>query len=485
MKVIGCDVAKDFIILHDGKSHYHINDKNLNTLKELVENSIVVLEQTGSYGVRWAYILSDFGAKVFIADGKEFKAFRHGRSRKKGDYIDAFYLRRFYLSKSKRKYCKPFNPHMISLRALIRQHIRNDKDITKHMNRLMQYLAVIMPYEPYYNLKKAKLVKVLPEIENKLKDNPHALSTLALSELKKLKASLEEQENLEAEIKSIVKHHPDYEILKSFPYFGDILIATLIAYYWDINSFSHVYGFIAYTIMGANYQQSGKSVWEIKTDKARTEIKGKFFNLFRSSHISNRKGYKHPYNPLIENLRKLISGGHNLKKRYIKFLSRLFELIYYALKYRMTYAEVLTFKIQELEKNLNRLKSYDELDKIKGYELHRLIENLDTYRDMLALASECKDIPDLKDEPEGKRAGRPDYFRGNKSKEDNHEDFNKERAGERATSQAQGNGKVGDTDLQARQVIRLHSGHHNGKDQGRLQGQAQELRDLLPEDSPL
>ena len=40
---------------------------------------------------------------------------------------------------------------------------------------------------------------------------------------------------LEEEITSIARNHKDYEILKSFHGLYDILIATLIAYYWDID----------------------------------------------------------------------------------------------------------------------------------------------------------------------------------------------------------------------------------------------------------
>jgi len=423
-KVIGCDVAKTFVILHDGKNHFYIDDSTLDLAKEIVKNSIVVLEQTGAYGIRWAYIFSDFGAKVFIADGKEFKAFRHGQTRKKTDWIDAFYLRKFFLKKSKRKYCKPFNPVMHSLRALIRQHIRNDKDITRHTNRLLQYLAVIFPYKEYYRLNKKQLIKRLDEIENDLKLSPHHLSTLALMELKKLKTSVEEQERLEKEIKTIAQNHPDYEILKTFPSFGDILIATLIAYYWDVRNFSDVDAFIGYVLMGANFQQSGKTVWEIKTDKARTEVKGKFFNLFKASHIKNRRGYTHPYYPLTENVKQLAGGGHNLKKRYIKFLSRILELVYYAIKYRKTYKEILEWKLKELERNLIRLKNYPQLNKVKAYELHRLVENLETYKEMFKLVSECKDISDS----QKREAECQVYFRDNqKPKEGKNENPNQNR----------------------------------------------------------
>lgn len=407
MKVIGCDVAKTFVILHDGQKHFYINDTNIKQVHELVKDNIVVLEQTGSYGVRWAYIFSDLGAKVFVADGKEFKAFRNGRDRRKDDWIDAYYLRLFYKDQTKRKYCKPFNPIMIKLRTLIRQHIRNEKDITRSMNRLMQYTAMIFPYDEYYSLKRSKFIQALDKIEQKLIDSPNALSGVALMELRKLKVSLSQQKILEEEIRSIARNHPDYELLMTFPGFGEILIATLIAYYWNIKNFPDVDAFIGYVLMGSLCEQSGISLNRVKTDKARTEVKGKFFNLFRSAHIKNRRGYTHPYNPLAEVLKVRVFGGWNMKKRYIKFLSRIFELVYYALKYRMTYKEVLKFKIRELEKNINNLRSLPGLTKIQAFELSRAVENLEVYKYMLKLISpECQDISDS---PKGE-AERPVYF---------------------------------------------------------------------------
>ena len=385
MKVYGCDVAKDFIILHDGQDKLKITNENINKLKELVKNNIVVLEQTGAYGVRWAYIIKDAGAKVYIADGKEFKAFRHGRDRRKDDWIDAFYLRLFYLDKTKRKYCREFFPEMINLRALIRQHIRNEKDITRSMNRLMQYTAMIFPYRDYYTLKRNQFVKAIGEIEKELTNSPHALSETALMELRKLKVSLQEQARLEEEIKAIAQNHPDYTILKTFPYFGDLLIGVLIAYYWDIKAFKSVDAFIGYVLMGAIREQSGTSINKVKTDKARTEIKGKFFNLFRLAHRQQS-----PYLPLAETLKARVFGGWNMKKRYIKFLSRLFSLVYYALKYRLNYTKTLSWKIQELEKNIERLKN-SELDKKRAYELSRAVENLSVYKEMLKMV-ECEDI---------------------------------------------------------------------------------------------
>jgi len=57
-------------------------------------------------------------------------------------------------------------------------------------------------------------------------------------------------------------------------------------------------------VMGANPEVSGTSLNRMKTDKARAEVKGKFFMLF-----------------LIDLLRSRLGGGNNQKKRYIKLLT--------------------------------------------------------------------------------------------------------------------------------------------------------------------
>jgi hypothetical protein len=137
-------------------------------------------------------VLEDLGAKVYIADGKDFKNFKlYQAVRKKDDYTDAYYLRLFFFERPKRVW--RFNKELARLRALIRQHMRNEKDITKHANRLSQYLAVIFPTKNYCDLDRKKFLKVLDEIEQELKQTPHALSGLALMELNKLKLVLDWQ----------------------------------------------------------------------------------------------------------------------------------------------------------------------------------------------------------------------------------------------------------------------------------------------------
>jgi len=367
-RVIGCDVGAEFIIAYDGEQIRKIEE--VSQIPEEWRGAIFVLEQTGAYGVKWAEILSKYGA-VFIADGKDFKRFRQAHTNKKTDQLDAIYLREYYLRHKER--CRPYEPQVIWMRALIRQHIRNQKDITKHTNRILQYLLVIKPEEKRPS--RYKLFKKLNNLEEELKRTPHALSQLALAEIEKLRICLQADQKIREEILSITRNHPDYEILRTFP-MSDIQIACLLAYSWDINRFKDKDAYIGYVCMGSTVEQSGKS-YRVKTEKARTEVKGIFYMLYMSAH---RK--KSPLKPLAELTKELVPQSYNNKKRYIKFLSRFLELTYYARKERTDYRTTLeraiqrrreelahTLKKEEEEHNLTRAKKIYTLTRsIKAYE---------------------------------------------------------------------------------------------------------------------
>lgn len=374
-KVIGCDIGAHFIILHDGKNAIKVEDPK--DLPNNLRNSIFVLEQTGAYGIRWAQIFSDLG-KVYIVDGRDFKNFRLAHTRQKNDNLDAFYLREYFLKNPQK--CRPFNPQIVYIRALIRQHIRNQKDITMHTNRILQYLQIIDPYMPRPT--RYKLHKYIDQIENRIKEIPHALTDLALSEIKKLKACLEEAEKVRHEIESIAHNHKDYEILKTFP-LGDLQIAVILAYSWNIEDFKDKDSYIAYTLMGTTLEQSGKSIYKVKTDKARTEIKGLLYTLYLQANKE-----KHQLKPLSDLAKELASDRNNYKKRYIKFLSRLLELVYYARKERTDYKTTLQNAIKRREKELTYTQQ-KELNPTRARKLYHLTRSIQTYKKMLA---QCKDI---------------------------------------------------------------------------------------------
>jgi transposase len=377
-KVIGCDIGAHFIILHDGKNAIRIEDPK--DLPQEYLNAVFILEQTGAYGIRWAQIFLNLG-QVYIVDGRDFKNFRLAHTRQKNDNLDAFYLREYFLKNPQK--CRPFNPQVVYIRALIRQHIRNQKDITMHTNRIIQYLQIIDPYMPRPS--RYKLHKYIDQIEKRIKELPHALTDLALSEIKKLKACLEEAEKVRKEIESIAHNHKDYEILRTFP-LSALQIAVILAYSWNIENFKDKDSYIAYTLIGTSLEQSGKSIYKVKTDKARTEIKGLLYTLYLQANKE-----KHPLKPLVELAKELASDRNNYKKRYIKFLSRLLELVYYARKERTDYKTTLQKAIERREKELTYTQQ-KELNPTTAKKLYHLTRSIKTLKDMLA---QCKDISSL------------------------------------------------------------------------------------------
>jgi len=387
MKVIGCDVSKDFAVLYDGSSHYtygtflpRAKELDLEGLKELLKDATVIIEQTGTYGIRYAQIFKRLGATVLVADGKEFKRFRLGRSRNKDDLIDAKYLREFYLSLEHQRYVRPFHQERFTLRALIRHIIRTNKDLTRSVNRLKQSLAYLFPEDSYYNLSRYKLFKELPAIEKALLAHDNILKLTALAELQKIKTCLESLEQATETLKEIVEAHPDYEILKTFPHLNLISIATLIAYYWDINLFKTKDAFIGYVLMGTKLEQSGKSLYSNRTDKARTEVKGNLYMIYLQACRKTS-----PLKPLTDHIRASYAGSHNNKKRYIKFLDKLLEAVYYALKHRLTFQQLIDLlirrRIEQREKLLQKRKE-KELSQRELSRLYKTSNLLLVYQDI-------------------------------------------------------------------------------------------------------
>jgi hypothetical protein len=175
-----------------------------------------------------------------------------------------------------------------------------------------------------------------------------------------------------------------------------------MAYYWDIERFKDVDSFIGYMVMGANPEVSGTSLNRMKTDKARAEVKGKFFMLFLQSHKDNS-----PYKPLIDLLRSRLGGGNNQKKRYIKFLTDLLELVYYALKYRLSFSQAVAWKVKQLEREKARLRSQleeareqgnQEKASLLGWEHENITLNKQAWALVLGKVGRCEDIPDKSSE---------------------------------------------------------------------------------------
>ena len=342
-KIIGVDVSKNFIIAFDGKSHWKITLKDIHIIERITDkNTIVVMEQTGAYGLKFAQLFTKHGATVYFADGKRFKRFRIGKKTKKSDYIDAMYLRKFFFEFP--KWCYPYDMKKHHMRAIVRQHIRNNKDLTKHANRLKQYLAIVFPEKDYYEMRQKTLYKYLDQIEQELKTCLHHYRDLALLELEKYRLAYQSKEYTEKELKNFARNCEDWEILKTFPNMGEITAAVLIAYYQDIRKFSNIDAFVGYMLSGVEYEQSGQ-IEKHKPDRARTEIKALLFNVYNQSR---RK--KSVLRPLIELVHQLKSGNkkHDHNLRVIKFIDFYLRIIWYALKYRVDFETALRMRIHNI-----------------------------------------------------------------------------------------------------------------------------------------
>jgi hypothetical protein len=102
-------------------------------------------------------------------------------------------------------------------------------------------------------------------------------------------------------------------------------------------------------------------------------------------------------------LRSRLGGGNNQKKRYIKFLTDLLELVYYALKYRLSFSQAVAWKVKELEREKARLRSQlekareqgnQEKASLLGWEYENITLNKQAWELVLSKVGRCEDIPD-------------------------------------------------------------------------------------------
>jgi hypothetical protein len=124
--------------------------------------------------------------------------------------------------------------------------------------------------------------------------------------------------------------------------------------------------------------------------------------LFLQSHKDSS-----PYKPLIDLLRSRLGGGNNQKKRYIKFLTDLLELVYYALKYRLSFSQAVAWKVKQLEREKARLRSQleeareqgnHEKASLLGWEHENITLNKQAWALVLGKVGRCQDIPDKSSE---------------------------------------------------------------------------------------
>jgi len=404
----GVDVANGFIILNNGNPcifYLFVDAPNkkpslpanklkackkktkviqIQDLAQIIKpNDIVILEQTGNYGIRYAQLFSQLGAIVMLADSKMFSFFRKGRNIHKNDKVDAYLLRQMFFDVEFRDYIYKFISQKHYLRQLIKSNQKIEKERTRLINRVKNLLAVALPKANYHHLKPQQFIRRITEIKETIAQIPHPYTETILISL----SILENYEKLlkmqEKEIESIIKNHPDYELLTTIKGFGTKTIATLIAYYWDIKRFKTVNQFKGYLLKGTIREQSGTSIDKKKNIKSRPEIKKMLYILWKNT--ARRKD--NPLKYLVK-----LSYDISKKKAWLKFADKLLEIIYFMLKYRLTFKEAIKYslnnKIKELENLINQLtqpinlEDKEEIQKFfrKLAKLNYLIKNWVAYQ---------------------------------------------------------------------------------------------------------
>ena len=367
-KVWGLDVSKDYIIAYDGQKFYKFLLEEIDKFIDLVgANDIVVLEQTGIYSLPWILGLTKKGVKVFIAHTTALKELRRFMGYSKNDAKDSELLRKLYLEG---KFVYPFDVQKFWLRFYFFNYRRAVKDFNQTVNRLRAFLNLVKPDWAKFKTSKKGLKELKEKLEKRAKYDALYAYTLRLTE--KLLLTLEDRKNFEKELHKWVVLHKDYELLKTFPHFSDLIIAGLVSTYWDIENFKPskevVYSkdgkvkfrkvkavdkFRAYLIGGSKRYQSGKMDRNRKYQK-RPYILGLLYPVFIQAGKKSSPLY--PLWAYVKDHYGLLNGF----QRYYKFLGYLLGLVYLSVKHRWDFKQVIEFKAKnvvdaELKKVYNKI----------------------------------------------------------------------------------------------------------------------------------
>ena len=349
MKVWGIDVSKDYIIAYDGKKFYKLKLGQWDKFNSLLNTGdVIVLEQTGIYAIPWLLNLRT-SVDVFIGHTTALKRLRDFVGASKDDVRDAELLRKLYFEG---KHIYPFNLNKFFLRWNFFNYRRAVREATLFTNRLRAFVSLVDPSLSGFKVSG----KGLKQLEEKLRRSVY--TPVVRAELDKLRRTLDEEKIFKNELSKLVKAHPDYEILKTFPGFSDVVIAGLVSTYWDVNNFKPskvktfskdgkvrikkvkpVDRFVAYVIGKIARKQSGKKD-TIKKESKRPYILGLFYPIYVQSGKKN-----HPLHPLWEYLKEKypdLSGN----QRYIKFLDKLLRLVFLAVKNGWSFEEVVKHKAE-------------------------------------------------------------------------------------------------------------------------------------------
>ncbi len=353
VKVWGLDVSKDYIIAYDGKVFYRFSLSEVSKFVSLLSSGdVVILEQTGVYAIPWIFQLLKKGSvEVYIAHTVALKELRNFTGFSKNDVKDAELLRKLWEHK---RFIYRFDENRFWLRFYFFSYRRTVKDFSILVNRLRAFLHLVKPELANFKTSKKGLEELKAEIEGKAKKDFAYGYIYRLAE--KLILTLEDRKVFKRELAKYLAVHKDYEVLKTFPHFSDLVIAGLISTYWDIDRFKAekvrtisgervkirkvkaVDKFRAYLLGSSRRWQSGKMDKSKKVQK-RVYILGLFYPVYIQS--GNKKAVLYPLWAYIREKYSLLAGY----KRYYKFLGYLLEWVYLAVKNRWGFRRVIEHKV--------------------------------------------------------------------------------------------------------------------------------------------
>jgi len=372
-KVWGVDVSKNYIVAYDGETFYKFGIGEIEDFGALLKpGDVVVLEQTGVYSLPWIFSFLKRGAEVYIAHTTALKQLRAFIGASKNDVKDAELLRKLYFEG---RFIYRFDENRFWLRFYFFSYRRSVKDFSILVNRLRAFIHLVKPNLGDFKTSRKGLEELKKKIEGKVKKDFAYAYIYRLVE--KLLLTIEDRKIFEKELHKYLVIHKDYEILKSFPHFSDLVIAGLVSTYWDIERFQSskvktfsngkvkikkveaVDRFISYLIGSSLRWQSGKMDKSKKVQK-RPYLLGLLYPIYIQSGA--KKSVLYPlWNYIRVNYSKL-SGN----QRYIKFLDRILRLVYLAVKHRWTFKEVIEYKAQNtLDEELKNMY-LQILERVRG-----------------------------------------------------------------------------------------------------------------------
>ncbi len=376
-------------------------------LSEVVkEGDVVVLERTGSNGLRYARMFQDLGAAVYLVDGKLFNRFRSSFG-SKDDFSDAKGLYTYaYLYAIKREE-KGIPDHLrfifrdmkdlrlyrlidveVKVRYLINAYRRADKDLTNAINRLKDHLTAFLPDSAPFRTR-MYILSHLDEFPAMIEDPDYR--KIIKYEIERVKMAAKMKERIAVRIREILQaYYPEeYELLQTIPHISIIQIAVLLAYGGMRVAEKMIRTrdeLIGYALEGSRRTQSGETDARRK-DKERREVLHVFWMHYIQAHQE-----KHPLHPLVEYLRTSY-GGDITKKRYRKYLDKILEVSRLMLKYRLTFEQAVLFRARRLERHLKHIYeqvggAWELMSQRRLREAYHVAASLKAYREILRITGE-------------------------------------------------------------------------------------------------